>query len=370
MLCKPSARPPFLGRGSGSQEGGRRFLVGGGSSPPPLQYSGLGSRAQGYLSSTLVAAGPQCEAVCTWEGGGCGQWYPAGPRCLKQRPSPLGLLTGHGWRRSLCADKFLPLKAFWPQEGVLALSCQFPLPFPSSARALLGTPSFFVCVMLPGEGRWSPQFLGLFLPPPWLGQLPEGPAPRIRLPSRRAETAICLLRSAEFSLSTPSPGPQPRPTPRPAPAEPGVSRAPGLFAFSRGRARAPRDCSWARRAIGVCWSPPQPREPFPGRTGLRRQSPGPGTASRGRPPLWDARHWSLRQQSATEGRALRAACCVARTPEGRPGTRDTGPGPGGNGTRTDRPLPASWSSHRPAPSGVGDPDLGPEPGRVPAAGRP
>ena len=74
-----------------------------------------------------------------------------------------------------------------------------------------------MCVMLPGEGRWSPQFLGLFLPPPWLGQLPEGPAPRIRLPSRRAETAICLLRSAEFSLSTPSPAPQPRPTPRPRP---------------------------------------------------------------------------------------------------------------------------------------------------------
>nr|XP_025130609.1 protein FAM173A isoform X2 [Bubalus bubalis] len=71
--------------------------------------------------------------------------------------------------------------------------------------------------MLPGEGRWSPQFLGLFLPPPWLGQLPEGPAPRIRLPSRRAETAICLLRSAEFSLSTPSPAPQRRPTPGPRP---------------------------------------------------------------------------------------------------------------------------------------------------------
>ena len=68
MLCKPSARPPFLERGSGSQEGGRRFWVGGGRSPPPLQYSGLRSRAQGYLSSTLVAAGPQCEAIYTCGG--------------------------------------------------------------------------------------------------------------------------------------------------------------------------------------------------------------------------------------------------------------------------------------------------------------
>ena len=217
MLYKPSARRPFWRGAVGARKEARDFglEVGAALLLFSTQVSGVGHKDT--CLPRWWQRGPSVKQSALGGGVAGGQWYPAGPRCLKQRPSPLGLLTGHGWRRSLCADKFLPLKAFWPQEGVLALSCQFPLPFPSSARALLGAPSFFVCVMLPGEGRWSPQFLGLFLPPPWLGQLPEGPAPRIRLPSRRAETAICLLRSAEFSLSTPSPAPQRRPTPGPRP---------------------------------------------------------------------------------------------------------------------------------------------------------
>lgn len=291
MLCKPSARPPFLGRGSGSQEGGRRFWVGGGSSPPPLQYSGLGSRAQGHLSSTLVAARPQCGAVCTSRGEGTVvSGRSTGRSTLPEAASvPLGLLTGHGWRSSLCADKFLPLKAFWPQERVLALSCQFLLPFPSSARVLLGARSFFVCVMLSGEGRWSPQFLGLLLPLPWLGQLPEAPAPRIRLPSRLAETAICLLGSAEF-LSIPlgpsaEPNPPPPPLQSPAfPAHSGSSpsavggpgppeTAPGLGGRSGCAGRRLSLASPSSQADRRPWAPARPHGPPPTggpRSGTRR----------------------------------------------------------------------------------------------------
>lgn len=46
--------------------------------------------------------------------------------------------------------------------------------------------------------KWSLQLVGLFLPSPWLGQLPEGPSHPAPLPSQRVN--ICLLGSAKYLL--------------------------------------------------------------------------------------------------------------------------------------------------------------------------
>ena len=229
------------------------------------------------------------------------------------------------------------LASGWGQERVLA-----PLPAPSRVpKFCQGTSgsSIFLCVC---DAFWRREVVFPVpgaLPSPWLGQLPEGPAPRIRLPSRRAEPAnICLLGSAEFLLVNPPPVPQRSPKPpAPVPAEPGVSRALGLVAVSRGRARAPETAPGLGGRSGCA-----------GRR-LNRASPFPRAA-----PALDARSRGLLQQSAAEGRALRAACCAARNPRvaGEPAGWARDPGEAG---RTDLLLPASRRGHRPAPSGFGAP---------------
>lgn len=310
---------------------------------------------------------------------------------------------------------FYHSKAFWPQGGVRRgswLPCQFPLPFPSSARALPGARSFFVCVMLSGEGRWSSLFLGLFHTHDWASCQRVQPLvfgyPPVAL---RQPTSVFLVL-LNFSLSTPT-GPSAEPQhPRPRPYR--------ARCFPRTRARClqpwedpgPRDCSWARRTIGVCGPPPQPREPFPagGPPGWAPAKPhGPP------PPVRGARQ-GLPRAAPALGRAVpgfaatvrgggtRAACRVPRAV--RPEPPRVAPEPGGWARDpgevgcTDRLLPASRRGHRPAPSGVGAPGragaeqegaarcrsrprggavcspglgregLGPEPGRVPATGRP
>lgn len=185
MLCKPSARPPFLGRGSGSQEGGRRFLVGGGSSPPPLQYSGLGSRAQGYLSSTLVAAGPQCEAVCTWEGGL--RTVVSGRSTLPEAASvPAGPTDGPWIEEEPVCRQVSTTQGLLASGGGPGSVLPVPSPVPKFCQGTSGS-SIFLCVC---DASWRREVVspvpGALPPTPMAGPVARGSSPSYSppLPSR------------------------------------------------------------------------------------------------------------------------------------------------------------------------------------------
>lgn len=216
--------------------------------------------------------------------------------------------------------------------------------------------------------KWSLQLVGLFLPSPWLGQLPEGPSHPAPLPSQRVN--ICLLGSAKYLLLDSH-----------RPRRPQRSLRFLLNALSRGRVLVASPAT----VPGLGWlAGYHPGESFipwltaagglqPHRTCVHCQAAGSAAPlPSGVSPRWDVRPRGPRRPGQARSNRLRSgptrlsaadygqpalpsepARADPDPRDPRPGTCKTGSRPERSRTRTDprrrlrRPLPAS--GHEAAP---------------------
>ncbi|XP_047637007.1 adenine nucleotide translocase lysine N-methyltransferase isoform X2 [Phacochoerus africanus] len=212
--------------------------------------------------------------------------------------------------------------------------------------------------------RWSLQLLGLFLPSPWLGQLPEGPSHPAPLPSQTVN--ICLLGSAKYLLLD---------SHRPRPRRPQRSLRFLLNALSRGRVLVASPATVPGLGWLAGYHPGESFTPWltaagglqPHRTCLHCQAAGSAAPlPSGVSPRWDVRPRGPRRPGQARSNHLRSgptrlSAADYRQPalppeparadpdprDPRPGTCKTGSRPERSRTRTDprrrlrRPLPAS-----------------------------